>query len=314
MASSKQEYLKEKEEAILNNNATLTELFRSLLKTSFAKKNYSDFYELYTILNKYLDSKPEQKKLSKYLQVVNSYDGHTESDTLSKDELLAVSQKIDEFLSLINTGKLYEQQAKNPLNGVHIGPIQEDIIIHKHTSATDDEIEDTKTSISFNQTEHDSSTSTYDMIQYYTAGKVRKKDRQLVFVNREGDSFFMKAGTFLDLLNNLGVQRLVKKYNKQKEGYIGGEVVGQVNLIDGVYYEFLLGFGPQNQLITSESKLQVHKYILEKHRIDLYYEFLTLELSEEKKFLELLNEADHTTKRRYQIDLKKCFEEQNIPS
>lgn len=147
----------------------------------------------------------------------------------------------------------------------------------------------------------------HDLIQYYTAGKISSKNRQLVFTNYIGDSFFMKAEAFLDLLSNLGTTRLIKKYNKKKKGYIGGEVIGSVTLKDNTY-KFLIGFGPQNQIVKQSTILYVHEYNIPKKRVNIYIDLLNAEFKEENEFLTLLAEADHNLNRRLTIDLSECVE------
>jgi len=151
-----------------------------------------------------------------------------------------------------------------------------------------------------------------DLIQLYTAGKVREKQRQIVFVNHIGDSFFMKDEAYLDLLKHQGETRLVKKYNKEKKGYIGGEVLACVTLEDD-YYNFVLVYGSQQQIIKkAKNIIDKHEYNILKDTVDEYRHILQREKRENEKFIELLSEADHNVRKRFDIDLKACLKDMEI--
>lgn len=154
----------------------------------------------------------------------------------------------------------------------------------------------------------------YDLIQLFTKGTVRKKELEIIFVNSSAQSFFMKAEAYIDLLENIEIPRLVKKYNKTKKAaYLGGEVLGCVKEYPS-YYEFKLAIGPQNQIIDEETKiLEYHVYKIRKETVELYEDMIFQEEETNDLFLKYLKEADHNIQKRFDIakndpiDFKNCL-------
>jgi hypothetical protein len=156
----------------------------------------------------------------------------------------------------------------------------------------------------------------FDLIQIYTKGSAKRKETELVFVNHSAQSFFMKGEAFLDLLEHIDESRLVKKYTKKKKaGYIGGEVLGCVHK-EGVYYRFVIVFGPQDQIIDVKTRiLDRHIYNIEAAELELYENILKTEEKNTQQFIGLLKEADHNVQKRFSInedaestiDLLKCL-------
>lgn len=156
----------------------------------------------------------------------------------------------------------------------------------------------------------------FDLIQIFTKGNAKRKETELVFVNHNAQSFFMKGEAFLDLLAHLNESRLVKKYTKKKKaGYIGGEVLGCAR-DKGEYYQFVIVFGPQDQIIDAHTRiLDRHIYNIAKDELELYEKMLQTEENNNKQFIQLLKEADHNVQKRFSIsedaestiDLTKCL-------
>jgi len=165
--------------------------------------------------------------------------------------------------------------------------------------------------------DEDEQIDNYDLIQIYTKGNAKNKETELIFVNHRAQSFFMKSEAFLDLLEHANESRLVKKYTKKKKaGYIGGEVLGCVH-DEGDYYQFVIVFGPQDQIIDSNTRiLDRHTYNITKDDVELYKKLIDTEESNHKQFVDLLKEADHNVQRRFNIngdaestvDLRKCLQ------
>jgi hypothetical protein len=161
----------------------------------------------------------------------------------------------------------------------------------------------------------------FDLIQIYTKGNAKRKETELIFVNHRAQSFFMNGESFLDLLEHIDESRLVKKYTKKKKaGYIGGEVLGCVH-DEGQYYQFIIVFGPQDQIIDSQTRiLDRHIYNIVKDELELYAAMLRIEESNHNQFVDLLKEADHNVQRRFSInedaestiDLGKCLRNTRI--
>jgi hypothetical protein len=161
----------------------------------------------------------------------------------------------------------------------------------------------------------------FDLIQIYTKGNAKRKETELIFVNHRAQSFFMNGESFLDLLEHIDESRLVKKYTKKKKaGYIGGEVLGCVH-DEGEYYQFIIVFGPQDQIIDSKTRiLDRHTYNILKDELELYAAMLRTEENNHAQFVDLLKEADHNVQRRFSInedaestiDLTKCLRKARI--
>lgn len=156
----------------------------------------------------------------------------------------------------------------------------------------------------------------FDLMQIYTKGNAKRKETELIFVNHNAQSFFMKGEAFLDLLAHVNESRLVKKYTKKKKaGYIGGEVLGCVR-DKGEYYQFVIVFGPQDQIIDANTRiLDRHTYNIAKDELELYEKMLQTEEKNSSQFIQLLKEADHNVQKRFSIngdaestiDLTRCL-------